>query len=212
MFCVLNVVTACRRRDHTNNARLSRSASSPEQPASGRTRDGLSYPLDLLYERAGVDSSARQANRGGSHSRAVQRSARPSERDDVDPRRPLRRANGRSSAFELLEAPLVFPACAARAERDGTAGGDGRGANPAGCFSPAVRARILGQRTPLGRILSEEGLAFHSCPKAFLQVEPNAEMMGVFWMPATQSLYGRRTELTLDGDRIGDIVEILPLV
>ena len=79
-------------------------------------------------------------------------------------------------------------------------------------FSPAVRARILSQRTPLGRILGEEGLPFHSCPKAFLQVEPNAEMMGVFWMPAAQSLYGRRTELTLDGDRIGDIVEILPLV
>ena len=79
-------------------------------------------------------------------------------------------------------------------------------------FSATVRARILSQRVPLGRILSEEGVPFRSCPTAFLQLAPNAEMMGVFWMPAAQPLYGRRTQLTLDRDRIGDIVEILPLV
>ena len=79
-------------------------------------------------------------------------------------------------------------------------------------FSPAVRARILGEKVPLGRILSEAGVVYASRPTAFLEVTPNAEMLGVFWMPEPQTLYGRRTELTVAGDKIGDIVEILPLV
>ena len=46
----------------------------------------------------------------------------------------------------------------------------------------------------------------------FLQVTPNAEMMGVFWMREPKTLYGRRTEMMQDGEKIGDIVEVLPLV
>ena len=42
-------------------------------------------------------------------------------------------------------------------------------------------------------------------------VVPNAEMMGVFWMREEKTLYGRRTEVMLDGRAIGDIVEVLPL-
>jgi hypothetical protein len=37
-------------------------------------------------------------------------------------------------------------------------------------------------------------------------------MMGVFWMREPRTLYGRRTEVLLDGRAIGDIVEVLPLV
>ena len=79
-------------------------------------------------------------------------------------------------------------------------------------FTAAVRARILGEQVPLGRVLSEAGLAYKSAPKVFLEVTPHGEMMGVFWMSQPQTLYGRRTDLTLGADRIGDIVEILPLV
>src|SRR5262245_14521297 len=79
-------------------------------------------------------------------------------------------------------------------------------------FSPAVRARILGEKTPLGRIFSEAGILYESRPTAFLEVTPNAEMMGVFWMSEPRTLYGRRTQLTVAGEKIGDIVEILPLV
>ncbi len=78
-------------------------------------------------------------------------------------------------------------------------------------FSGAVRARILGEKVPLGRVLSEAGVAYESRPTAFLQLTPNAEMMGVFWMPRARTLYGRRTQVTVGNDRIGDIVEILPL-
>jgi chorismate-pyruvate lyase len=74
------------------------------------------------------------------------------------------------------------------------------------------RAHILREKEPLGRILRESGVDFVSTPTAFFEVRPNAEMMGVFGMPASRILYGRRTHLTLAGARIGDIVEILPLV
>jgi hypothetical protein len=37
-------------------------------------------------------------------------------------------------------------------------------------------------------------------------------MMGVFWMREPRTLYGRRTEMVHDGRKIGDIVEVLPLV
>ena len=79
-------------------------------------------------------------------------------------------------------------------------------------FSARVRARILRQQVPLGRVLSEAGIKYGSHPTAFLEVTPNAEMMGVFWMPEPLTLYGRRTRVTIAGDQIGDIVEILPLV
>ena len=36
-------------------------------------------------------------------------------------------------------------------------------------------------------------------------------MMGVFWMREPRTLYGRQTEVSLAGKKIGDIVEILPL-
>ena len=47
---------------------------------------------------------------------------------------------------------------------------------------------------------------------AFLAITPNPEMMGVFWMREPKTLYGRRTEIVRDGAKIGDIVEVLPLV
>jgi chorismate-pyruvate lyase len=78
-------------------------------------------------------------------------------------------------------------------------------------FDPRVRERILRNRVPLGRLLREGGVDFLSRPKAFLAVKPNPELLGVFWMPKPRTLYGRQTELTLKGRKVGDIVEILPL-
>jgi hypothetical protein len=37
-------------------------------------------------------------------------------------------------------------------------------------------------------------------------------MMGVFWMRECRTLYGRQTDVTLTGERIGNIIEVLPLV
>ena len=81
-----------------------------------------------------------------------------------------------------------------------------------GAFSDRIRRQILKNDIPLGRILRDGGVKYESRPKAFLSVTPNPEMMGVFWMREPRTLYGRRTEMIRDGVKIGDIVEVLPLV
>ena len=79
-------------------------------------------------------------------------------------------------------------------------------------FSPRVRRQILQNEVPLGRLLRDRHIRYESRPKVFLAITPNPEMMGVFWMREPRTLFGRRTEVIHDGSRIGDIVEILPLV
>jgi hypothetical protein len=79
-------------------------------------------------------------------------------------------------------------------------------------FSGRLRAQILRNQVPLGRLLRDGGVDYRSRPRAFLAFRPNSEMMGVFWMREPRTLYGRQTEVVLGGKKIGDIVEILPLV
>lgn len=79
-------------------------------------------------------------------------------------------------------------------------------------FGMTVRRKILQNTIPLGRILRDGHVDYVSRVKTFLVVEPNPEMMGVFWMREPRPLYGRRTELIRQGRKIGDIVEVLPLV
>ena len=81
-----------------------------------------------------------------------------------------------------------------------------------GAFSDRIRRQILRNDVPLGRLLRDGGVKYESRPKAFLAVTPNPEMMGVFWMREPKTLYGRRTEMIHEGAKIGDIVEVLPLV
>jgi chorismate-pyruvate lyase len=79
-------------------------------------------------------------------------------------------------------------------------------------FSARVRAEILKGHLPLGRIMRDAALDYHSRPRAFFEITPNSDMMGVFWMREPRALYGRQTEVTLGGSKFGDIVEVLPLV
>ena len=79
-------------------------------------------------------------------------------------------------------------------------------------FKPRIRSQILSNRVPLGRLLRDGGVDYKSRPTVFLAVTPNSEMMGVFWMREPRILYGRQTEMSIDGRKVGDIVEILPLV
>ncbi len=79
-------------------------------------------------------------------------------------------------------------------------------------FPTRVRNQVLLNQRPLGRVLRDGGVDFKSQPRLFLAVEPNPEMMGVFWMREPRTLYGRQTEMFEGSAKIGDIVEILPLV
>jgi hypothetical protein len=79
-------------------------------------------------------------------------------------------------------------------------------------FSARIQAQIRENVIPLGRLLRDGGVDFKSVAKVFLAITPNPEMMGVFWMREPRTLYGRQTEVMYRGAKIGDIVEVLPLV
>ena len=79
-------------------------------------------------------------------------------------------------------------------------------------FGAKIRQQILNNEIPLGRILRDGRFQYKSRVKAFLKVTPNPEMIGVFWMREPRVLYGRRTEIMRHGAKIGDIVEVPPLV
>ena len=102
-------------------------------------------------------------------------------------RPPICRLPQRSSAFEPRAAPPAPPR--------------------ATCTRSIVRGEV-----PLGRVLRDARLAYRRQTRALLAIEPNAEVMGVFWMREARTLYGRQTEVIHHGAKIGDIVEVLPLV
>ena len=79
-------------------------------------------------------------------------------------------------------------------------------------FPERIRKQILKNDVPLGRLLRDGGVDYQSLPKTFLAITPNSDMMGVFWMREPRTLYGRRTEMIHAGTKIGDIIEVLPLV
>ena len=79
-------------------------------------------------------------------------------------------------------------------------------------FAPRIRTKILAGTVPLGRILREGRFAYTSAVKAWLAVRPTPDMMGIFWMPRSQTLYGRRSEMFRGTTKFADIVEVLPPV
>ena len=79
-------------------------------------------------------------------------------------------------------------------------------------FPPKLRKHILDNKIPLGRLLGDHRFEYVSHATAFVAITPNSEMMGVLWMREPRVLYGRRTVITHDGQKIGDIVEVLPPV
>ena len=79
-------------------------------------------------------------------------------------------------------------------------------------FGRRLRSQILKNEIPLGRLLRDGKFQYQSQVKAYLAITPNPEMMGVFWMREPRLLYGRRTEVLHRGLKIGDIVEVLPMV
>jgi chorismate-pyruvate lyase len=192
--------------------RSTRFTKAPKGRRSGAATNGLLYPLDMAYERAGLAKPA----------------ARHIAAEDLPfPYRSLlahtntmtlaleQHFGGRlglrtlstfqSGAWYLRRVLLVQ-------EESGRPVEMGALRITLTPFGPRVRARILRADAPLGRVLRDAGVAFESRPRAFLAVTPNPEMMGVFWMPEPLTLYGRQTEVMLEGRKIGDIVEILPRV
>ncbi len=168
------------------------------RPAAVRVPSPL-HPLDLAYARAGLEPPAATPSRRTDPA-AVSIAAGAPARHDADARGALRRPRRAAAAVDLHERPLVLPPRAAGAGVSGPAGRDGRDPHEARRRCRArSRPRSAATAVPLGRILRDGGVDFTSMPREFFAVTPNPEMMGVFWMREPRTLYGRRTEVLLDG-------------
>lgn len=175
-------------------------------------RSGLLYPLDLVYERAGIAVPEVEV-------------AQP---DDIPlPYRTLlvhdsdmtltleRHFGGRVMLRPLSTFTLrgsYFRRVLLVQEYAGQPVEMGAIRMELDAFGANIREKIVKNEIPLGRILRDGRFQYTSRVKAFLKVTPNPEMMGVFWMREPRVLYGRRTEIIRRGAKIGDIVEVLPLV
>ena len=182
----------------------------PSRPVS--SNNGILYPLDLLYDQAGVPSPS---------ATLTEPDRIPSPYDsllvhEAEMTRTLERHFGGQLAVRVLSAGVKGQWYMRRVllaqEYSGRPVAMGAIRIRISVFAPRVRARILSQQTPLGRVLREGGIPFKSRPTRFLEISPNAEMMGVFWMREPLTLYGRQTKMTLEGASIGDVVEVLALV
>jgi chorismate-pyruvate lyase len=78
-------------------------------------------------------------------------------------------------------------------------------------FPFEARQEILRERQPLGRILTEFGVAFSSQPRAYLRLAADEFIRRTLNLQGRQYLYGRRNAL-LDpwNQPLAEIVEILP--
>ena len=183
--------------------RSRRGASSP---------DGLLYPLDLFYERAGVS---------GPTVKPITADLLPPPFHDLlvhqnEMTATLERHFGSQLVVRVLSSftrdGSYFRRVLLTVEYSGRPIAMGAVRLELDRFKPAIRSRILAEQVPLGRIFREAGVLYESRPKRYVQLVPNAEMLGIFWMAEPRTMYGRRTEVTTGGVGIGDIVEIIPLV
>jgi chorismate-pyruvate lyase len=183
----------------------------PERGRGVASKKGVLYPLDVVYAQAGVDPPRARVVRPDDIPPPY-RSLLVHERDmtltleaHFGGRVALRALSTFSKGRSYYRRVLLVQEYSGRPVEMGAIRID------IDVFEPKLRARILRNQVPLGRVLRDGGVDYRSRPRVFLSVTPNSEMMGVFWMRESRPLWGRQTEVTLDGKKIGDIVEILPL-
>lgn len=187
----------------------------PKRTSNRRTaprRGGLLYPLDLVYRRAGIDAPAFEAVTPD----GIPLPYRALLVHDSDMTLTLERHFGGRVALRPLSTftrgGSYFRRVLLVQEYAGQPVEMGAIRMELDAFDESLRRRIIENLTPLGSILRDGRFEYVSRVRAFLQLTPNPEMMGVFWMREPRTLYGRRTEIVRQGRKIGDIVEVLPLV
>ena len=187
-------------------------ASATRKRVARITSNGVLFPLDFVYDRSGVE----------------QPEVELIDPDDIPlPYRSLlvhrtdmtltleRHFGGRLALRPLatfVQGPWYFRRVLLAQEYTGRPVEMGAIRIKVPAFPARIQKQILKNDVPLGRLLRDGGIEYESRPTVFLSVTPNAEMMGVFWMRESKTLYGRRTEMIHKGAKVGDIVEVLPLV
>ena len=187
-------------------------ASGTPKRGKGVSTGGMLFPLDFVYARSGVALP---------HVKAIDPEGIPLPYrsllvHEIDMTLTLERHFGGRVALRPLatftSGPWYFRRVLLAQEYTGRPVEMGAIRIKIGAFPVRVQKQILKNDVPLGRLLRDGGVKYESRPKTFLAITPNSEMMGVFWMREPKTLYGRRTEMIQNGTKIGDIVEVLPLV
>ena len=75
--------------------------------------------------------------------------------------------------------------------------------------SPEVRAEILSEKTPLGRILIDHDVLRRIEPTEFLRIIPGPEMMGWFGLTQPAPTYGRLALIHCDGRPAIELLEVV---
>lgn len=75
--------------------------------------------------------------------------------------------------------------------------------------APAVRARILSERTPLGRILIEHNVLRRIEPTAYFKVQPQPEQLAWFGLEEARPMYGRLGFIYCDERPAVELLEIV---
>lgn len=79
-------------------------------------------------------------------------------------------------------------------------------------LSDVVRAQIVEQKTPLGRVLIQNNVLRHIQPAGYFRVEPSAELDRLFGRSDRQPTYGRLGVIFTDGKPAIEVLEILAAV
>jgi chorismate-pyruvate lyase len=77
------------------------------------------------------------------------------------------------------------------------------------CLSPAVRAAVESQQTPLGRILVQHNVLRAVRLSSLVRVTPGEELCRHFGMQATEVTYGRTAMIDVDGEPAIELLEIV---
>ena len=189
-----------------------RRTGTPLGRSSRPNQSGLLYPLDLVYTRAGVEMPMVKVV-------APEKIPQPYQSllvHDTDMTLTLERHFGDRVTLRPLSTftsgRSYFRRVLLVQEYSGRPVEMGAIRMRLDVFSQRLRSKILRNTIPLGRLLRDGRFQYRSHVKSYLKVTPNSEMMGVFWMREPRELYGRRTEVFHRDMKIGDIVEVLPLV
>ena len=78
-----------------------------------------------------------------------------------------------------------------------------------GYCAPAVRAAIVAQRTPLGRVLIEHNVLRRIEPTAYLRVRPGPRQLAWFGLDRPQPFYGRLGIIHCDEKPAVELLEIV---
>lgn len=196
---------------NAQNDAIPNMSSAPAQPAASTAKNALVHPLDHFYARSGLALPPLEPIDGI----AVPEPYKSLLVHDRDMTSTLENFHGQRLHLRLIGRQLsgddYFREVLLVLEENGTPVEFGAIHIHLAQFSDAVRALILEERLPLGRILNDNSIPYTSQPKAYLRLASDRTIDRLLNLRGAHILYGRRNTLSDSaGGTLAEIVEIIP--